>query len=68
MMNGSGINDKLISFGHVNAFAPVFIGKTGLKESHTTETTGKVWKKVNFWSVEEEEQLLDVQSEAWQAA
>lgn len=24
MMNGSGINDKLISFGHVNAFAPVF--------------------------------------------
>lgn len=49
MMNGSGINDKLISFGHVNAFAPVFFfGKTGLKESHTTETTGKVWKKVNF--------------------
>lgn len=48
MMNGSGINDELISFGHVNAFAPVFIGKTGLKESHTTETTGKVWKKVNF--------------------
>ena len=56
LLNGAGelvTNDVGKAEVLVAFLASVFSGKTGLKESHTPETTGKVWNKVDLTLVEE---------------
>lgn len=46
-------NDMEKAEVHVTVLALDFIDKTGLKESHTPETRGKVWNKVDLTLAEE---------------